>query len=194
MPEAHWWGSEDLELGWNKKAEKLGFITHYHNRITVANKAGLSAPMVAFGKDPSLFPLWAGPCCLKKIYPLFPLSRALPDCNKRLDWHTWTQTCTSTHSMLIASGCVCLHVHTHVWPVPQHSAWPAHQKGLHLHNSNKILSAPCPSLVHPPFHFFCHPAINLSIILASTSFSSPCLLAFYTVWCNAFPVPALLLF
>lgn len=66
-----------MELGWNKKGEKkLGFIIHYHNRITVVNKAGISAPMVAFGKDPSLFPLRASPHCLKKkkIYPLFPLS------------------------------------------------------------------------------------------------------------------------
>ena len=55
---------------------KLGFILHYHNRITVANKAGISAPTVAFGEDPSLFPPRAGPRRLKKkkIYPLFGLS------------------------------------------------------------------------------------------------------------------------
>lgn len=65
-------GTGDLDGA--RRGRKLGFILHYHNRITVANKASISAPTVAFGEDPSLFPLRAGPRCLKKIYPLFPLS------------------------------------------------------------------------------------------------------------------------
>lgn len=110
-----------------RRRRKLGFILHYHNRISAANKAGISAPTVAFGEDPSLFPLQAGPRHLKKkkIYSLFPLSWALPDCNKGLNGHTCTQTCTNTHSMPLAHACVCdvrLHVRTDGRPVPQRSA------------------------------------------------------------------------
>lgn len=46
-------------------ARKLESILHCINGITVANKAGISAPMVAF-RDPFLFPLQASPHHLKK--------------------------------------------------------------------------------------------------------------------------------
>lgn len=67
-----------MTRNWNgaRRRRKLGFILHYHNRITVANKAGISAPTVAFGEDPSLFPQRASTRRLKKekIYPSVPLS------------------------------------------------------------------------------------------------------------------------
>lgn len=144
-----------LRTGIEQEKEKLGFI-HYHNRITVVNNAGISAATVAFGDNPSLFPLRADPCCLKKkkICPLFPLLWAFPDCNKGFNWHT--QSCTRTHRAgflhmfaCAMHDCMCAPMAVRC-PSIQQVAWPAHQEGLHLHNFNKTLSAPSSSLLRFP--------------------------------------------
>lgn len=142
----------------------------------MVNKAGISAPMVAFGKDPSLFPLWAAPHCLKKkkIYPLFPLSWALPDCNKGLNWHTHTDLHKHTQRAHCARLCVCVVVHVCMCTLAagrclsiQQAAWPAHQKGLHLHNSNTHWTKLCQHTAPP---VSTHPS-TFSVILLSTFLS-----------------------
>lgn len=164
-------GTGDLDGA--RRGKKLGFIPHYHNRITVVNKAGISAPTVAFGEDPSLFPPWASPHHLKKkkIYPLFPPFMSLARLQQGAQR---THMHTDRHKLLVCVMCACMcALMAGQCLSVQQAAWPAHQKGLHLHNSNKTLSAPCPSLTHPSFHLFCHPAFlstpsphhfNLSIL------------------------------
>lgn len=83
---------------------KQGFIPHYHNGIRAVDKGGISAPTVAFGEDPSLFPALAGPCRLKKrgkstlCEPLFIRpARSLQQLAHR-----------NTHTFPCVSMCICV--------------------------------------------------------------------------------------
>lgn len=111
-----------------RRGRKLGFILHYHNRITVANKASISAPTVAFGEDPSLFSSAGRPSLFKENLPFVPPFMSLAGLQQGAQrTHTHTHRAAQTHAACWSHirVCVCnarLHVCTHGWPVPQRSA------------------------------------------------------------------------
>lgn len=113
LPEALQWEREDRHedglQGCKKEGRKLGFILHFHNRIKKANKAGISAPMVAFGEAPSPFPPQGQPSLLKekKTCPLFLGSWAFFYCSM-------STRIQSRKKSTRPSVCVCVHVCLHL--------------------------------------------------------------------------------